>query len=112
MIKHTMDVIRNAVQHLNPGQTPVVTFDQPLFALAKQIQWKWPEEYGEQKFVIVFGGLHIETTALKTLQRRAYDHYLELSDKRDEELEFDDWCQQRAKTVSYTHLTLPTKRIV
>jgi len=28
---------------------------------------KWPQEYGEQKFVIVFGGLHIEMAALKTL---------------------------------------------
>ena len=149
MIKHSMDVIRNAVQHLNPGQTPVVTFDQPLFALAKQIQWKWPQEYGEQKFVVVFGSLHIEMAALKTLgdwlqgsgwvqalvqaeitsagtadsflrashasrtrrayqvtaaalwtlqRRQAYDHYLELSDERDEELEFDAWCQQQAKT--------------
>ena len=68
MIKYTMDVIRNAVQHLNGGQTPVVTFDQLLFALAKQIQWKWLQEYGEQKFVVVFGGLHIEMAALKTLQ--------------------------------------------
>ena len=40
MIRHSMDVVKNAVEHLNPGQTPVVTFDQPLFALAKQIQWK------------------------------------------------------------------------
>jgi len=31
--------------------------------------------------------------ALSTLQRRAYDHHLELSDECDEELEFDDWCQ-------------------
>ena len=66
MIKHSMDVVRKAVGHLNPGQTPVVTFDQPLFALAKQIQWKWPQEYGE-KFVVFFGGLHIEMAALKIL---------------------------------------------
>ena len=39
----------------------------------------------------------ITAAALSTLQRRAYDHYLELSDERDEELEFDDWCQQKAK---------------
>jgi hypothetical protein len=43
MIKHSMDVFRNAVQHLNAGQNPGVTFDQPLYAIAKQIQWKWPE---------------------------------------------------------------------
>ena len=26
-----------------------------------------PQEYGEEKFVVIFGGLHIEMTALKTL---------------------------------------------
>ena len=66
MIKHSMNMINSAVQHLNPGQAPVIAFDQPLFALAKQIQWRWPEQYGEDKFVIMFGGLHIEMAALKT----------------------------------------------
>ncbi len=56
MIKHSMDVVKSAVEHLNTGQAPVLTFDQPLFALAKQIQWKWPEKYGEEK---PNGGLHI-----------------------------------------------------
>ena len=67
MIKHSFCVVKSAVDHLNPGQTPVITFDQPLYALAKEIQWKWPEDYGEDKFVIMFGGLHIEMAALKTL---------------------------------------------
>ena len=40
--------------------------DQPLFAIAKNIQWKWPSVYGESKCVIMFGGLHIELPALKT----------------------------------------------
>ena len=51
MIKHSFCVVKSAVEHLHPGQTPVITFDQPLYALAKQIQWKWPEDYGEDKFV-------------------------------------------------------------
>ena len=67
MIRHSMDVVKSAVVHLNAGQTPVLTFDQPLFTLAKQIQWKWPDKYGEEKFVVMFGGLHIEMTALKTI---------------------------------------------
>ena len=67
MIRHSMDVVKKAVEHLNPGQTPVVTFDEPLFALAKQIQWKWPDSYGEDHIVVMFGGLHIEMVALKTL---------------------------------------------
>ena len=51
---------------LNPGQVPVVTFDQPLFAIAKQVQWNWPSTHGEDFFVIILGGLHIEMAALKT----------------------------------------------
>ena len=43
----------------------MVAADQPLYALAKQIQWAWPEEYGN--FFIMFGGLHIEMTALKMI---------------------------------------------
>ena len=67
MIRHLMDVIKSAVEYLNAGQTPVLTFDQPLYALAKQIQWKWPEKYGEDKLVVMFGGLHIEMATLKTI---------------------------------------------
>ena len=38
MIKHGMDVKKWTIQYLNPGQIPVTTLDQPLFALAKLIQ--------------------------------------------------------------------------
>ncbi|KAI0226537.1 hypothetical protein LSAT2_022957, partial [Lamellibrachia satsuma] len=80
MIRHSLDVVKNAVEHLNTGQTPVDIFDQPLFALAKQIQWKWPESYGEDKLVVMFGGRHIEMAALKTmrdlLQGRCWVHAL------------------------------------
>ena len=67
MIKHSFNVIKRAVHHLNPEQIPVITFDQPLYALAKQIQWTWPDEYGEDKYVVMFGGLHIKMAVLKTL---------------------------------------------
>ena len=64
-IKHSMDRIREATHFLNPGQTAVMVSVQLLFALAKQIQWQWPELYGEYKFVVMFGGLHVEMAALK-----------------------------------------------
>ena len=67
MIKHSPDAIRKSVEHMNPGQSPVVTFDQPLYALAKQIQFKWSEKYDEDKLVVMFGGLHIVMAALKML---------------------------------------------
>ncbi len=50
---------------INPGQVPVLAADQPLYALAKQIQWSWPSTLGEDKFVVMFGGLHIEMATLK-----------------------------------------------
>ena len=67
MIKHGMDMLREATSFLNPGQVPVITLDQPLFALAKAIQWKWPAEYGEDKYVVMFGGLHLEMAMWNTV---------------------------------------------
>ncbi|KAG7156428.1 hypothetical protein Hamer_G006187 [Homarus americanus] len=29
------------------------------------IQWNWPENYGEEKFIMILGGLHIEMAALR-----------------------------------------------
>ncbi|KAK3853780.1 hypothetical protein Pcinc_039693 [Petrolisthes cinctipes] len=60
IIKHGMDVLRQAVEFLNPGQIPVTTFDQPLFALAKCIQWKWPDTHDEKVYVVMVGGVHTE----------------------------------------------------
>lgn len=67
MVMHSLDLIKKLVDITNPGQTPVVAVDQPLFAIVKNVQWKWPLLYGEAKFVVMFGGLHIELAALKTL---------------------------------------------
>ena len=60
MIRHSMNVVKKAVTVVNPGQIPVIACDQPLFKIAKQIQWMWPEEYREESFVITLGGLHIK----------------------------------------------------
>ena len=62
-----MDMIKLSVNHLNPGQVPMIAFDQPLYAVAKEIQWNWSDSYGEGKFVIMFGGLHIEMAFLKVI---------------------------------------------
>ena len=67
MIRHLINVVTKAMNHVNPGAILVVTFDQPLFALAKQIQWMWPERYGGDKLVVMFGGIHIKMAALKML---------------------------------------------
>ena len=67
MIRHGMNVVNDVVQHLNPGQTPIIAMDQPLFALAKWIQWNMPETHGEDRYVVMFGGLHVEMAAFKVL---------------------------------------------
>ena len=67
MILHSMNTVKRSVEFLNPGQTPVVACDQPLYAIAKKIQWQWPETLGEKKFVVVLGGLHIEMAAWRAL---------------------------------------------
>ena len=65
MIKHAMSIVQAPVQHLNPGQVPVLTADQPLYAIAKQIQWSYLTSLGEEHLVVMFGGLHIENAVLK-----------------------------------------------
>ena len=67
MIRHSMDVVSKAVQSLNPGQVPIITADQPLYTIAKQIQWNWPGTHGKDKFVVMFGALHIKMVALKAI---------------------------------------------
>ena len=66
-VKHVMDKMKDIVSFLNPGQVPVLAADQPIYAVAKQVQWHWPEKYGEDNFVIMFGGLHIEMAALRSI---------------------------------------------
>ena len=67
MIPHAMNMIKAAINHANASQIPVITLDQPLFALGKLIQWNWPSTHGKEKFVLLLGGLHIEMAVFKIL---------------------------------------------
>ena len=67
MVCHAMAIIHSAVLSVNPNQTPVLTLDQPLYSLAKQIQWNWPDTFKESKFVLVLGSLHIEMAVMKII---------------------------------------------
>ena len=49
MLRHCMEVVKSAVHHLNPGQTPVISVDQPLYAKLKQLQWNMSELYSKDK---------------------------------------------------------------
>jgi hypothetical protein len=67
MMLNGMNMIKNATEHLNPGQIPVVVVDAALYPLIKKMQWTWPAVYGETKFVIMMGGLHIEMAFLAAI---------------------------------------------
>ena len=41
MVKHSMEVVKVAIEFLNSGQTPVIDMEQPLHSLAKEIQWQY-----------------------------------------------------------------------
>ena len=66
-IKYVLDVLGPAIDYLNPEQPMVVGFDQPLYAIAKRMQWYQSDQYVYQKIVITLGALHIETAILRCL---------------------------------------------
>ena len=48
---------------INKDQIPVIVFDQPLYTLAKQVQWNWKDIY----IVVMMGPLFTEMATWKTL---------------------------------------------
>ena len=45
MVAHYFKKISKVVKELNPQEPPVITADQPVYAIAKQLQWLLPDEY-------------------------------------------------------------------
>ena len=56
---HCMNIISNKINTLNPGQIPVDTVDQLIFALTKESMIRFPDKY-----FCLFGSLHIEKSLL------------------------------------------------
>ena len=59
-----MTIIQDLTSFINPGQTPVLAIDQPLFALAKRLQWNEQTPFTDDNFVIMMSGLQIEKAYL------------------------------------------------
>ena len=55
IIKHAMLIVKKSIAFLNPVQTPVLGADQPLYGIAKQLQWQFPEILGEDVYVLMMG---------------------------------------------------------
>jgi hypothetical protein len=41
--------------------------DQPVYDLAKKLQWTFPDIFGEDNFLVMLGGLHIEMAFWNTI---------------------------------------------
>ena len=59
-----MEIIKHTIAYLNPGQTPVDVRDQPVFALTKEIQRRYPEKFGSGSYFCLFGGFQYEQCML------------------------------------------------
>ena len=67
MIEYSIMVIAKATEFLNPGQTTVITFDQPLYAISEQHQSNFTNQCGQERFGIMLGSHHIEMVFLSAL---------------------------------------------
>ena len=69
MQKNCIEVARNAIDALNPGQVTVDTSDQPVYALSRRLQQRFPDSLGPGKYLPMFGGLHMGKRLLEILEQ-------------------------------------------
>ena len=61
---YCMEIIKQTIAYLNPGQIPVDLCDQPVFVLAKEIQWRYLQKLSSRSCFCLFGWLHFEQCML------------------------------------------------
>ena len=57
-VRHCIEIVQNITNNLNPTEKVIITADQPVHALGKQVQWMYQERYGNVLWMM--GPLHIE----------------------------------------------------
>ena len=62
-MKHAVELTMKDTSFLSPDQTAVLGADKPLYAIAKQLQWRYPDLLEEDNMVLMMGALHIEDKA-------------------------------------------------
>ena len=55
-VRQCTKIVKNIVEKVNPGQFAVITCDEPVYAIGKQLQWSYPEEF--KKVIWMMGPLH------------------------------------------------------
>ena len=65
MVTHYFKVISKVVKELNRQQPTFIIADQPVYAIAKQVQWLLPDEY--KNVVVLMDPLHIKMAFLNAI---------------------------------------------
>ena len=65
MAKHCMMLVEKLVSTINSHQDPVITADQPVYALGKRVQWMYPDRF--KNVVCMMSRLHIEMALLNAI---------------------------------------------
>ena len=64
-VRHCITVICKIIEHVNPGQSLVITGNQPVYALRKQIQFMYSLKF--DKVISMMGSLHIEMAFISAI---------------------------------------------
>ena len=65
MVCHCVKIVKLLVSKLNPGQFTVITGDQPVYTLGKQIKWKHSDKCKDVLWMM--GSLHIEMAFISAI---------------------------------------------
>ena len=68
MQKHCIEVAKNAIDALNPGQVTVDTSDQPVYVLSRRLLQMFPDSLGPGRYLPMLGGLHTEKDSTLLLE--------------------------------------------
>ena len=85
VVRHLMNQVQVITEELNPGQTMVVTGDQPVYALMKQVQLLLPNEFSDS--FVKMGDMHVEKAFMNAI---------------------GDWLEGSGWTEMYTHSKIST----
>ena len=61
---HCMKIFEKTTLLLNPGQIFVDESDQPVYRLLKELQWRFSDRFGTEKYFCLLGSLHLEISIL------------------------------------------------
>ena len=61
---YSIEIVEKTTQLLNLGQICVEESDEPVYKLSKELQWRYLDRFGPEKYFCLFGSLHLEKSIL------------------------------------------------